>query len=96
MENLLARQCASIQLNLTGMCLFHFCLPKAATELFFGLNYPDYPFFLTFETEKGGTGAGRFQNPFLGHGKYLHMNTGVPSCVSAYELLGFASLMMEN
>jgi len=38
------------------MCLLHFCLPKATTELVFGVNYPDYPFFLTFETEKGGMG----------------------------------------
>lgn len=57
------------------MCLLHFCLPKADTKLFFSINHPDYPFFLIIRTEKGVVRAERFQNPTLGHGKHLHMNT---------------------
>lgn len=57
------------------MCLLPFCLPRAATELFFSINHPDYPFFLTFGTAKGVVRAERFQNPTLDHGKHLHINT---------------------
>lgn len=48
------------------MCQLHFCLPKAATELFFSINHLDYPFFLTFGTEIGVVMAERFKNLTLG------------------------------